>query len=173
MGMPTVSDLKFRCLLQEPEKSSVRRSKVGGQYTEPKDSPRRGGNLGLRSDSFKKLDKLTFLRKGGPLPDGLTCEFNRKRCNVASGQTECGQTTLANWFSCTRRLPLDEEVISLGSYGFTLTVLSSDELAGDPDDEDLAEEEALIESWTPRFAVGGKVRTLAYFRLKLRILGSF
>ncbi|WP_298905114.1 ImmA/IrrE family metallo-endopeptidase [uncultured Aliiroseovarius sp.] len=106
------------------------------------------------SDSFKKLDKLTFLRKGAPLPDSLTREFNRKPNNIASGQTECGQTTLANWFSCTRRLPLDEEVVGLGSYGFALTVLSSDQIAGDPDDEELAEEEALIESWTPRFARG-------------------
>ncbi len=106
------------------------------------------------SESFKKLDKLTFLRKGVPLPESLTREFNRKPDNVASGQTRCGQTTLAEWFSCTRRLPLDEEVVGLGSYGFTLTVLSSDELAEDTDDEDLAEEEALIESWTPRFARG-------------------
>lgn len=106
------------------------------------------------SDSFKKLDKLTFLRKGVSLPASLTREFNRKPGNVASGRTLCGQTTLANWFSCTRRLALDEEVVGLGSYGFTLTVLSSDELAEDPDDEDLAEEEALIESWTPRFALG-------------------
>ncbi len=106
------------------------------------------------SNSFKKLDKLTFLRKGTPLPDSLTREFNRKPGNVASSQTECRQTTLANWFSCTRHLPLDEEVVGLGSYGFTLTVLSSDDLAEDPDDEDFAEEEALIDSWTPRFARG-------------------
>ena len=76
------------------------------------------------------------------------------RSTSASGQSECGQTTLANWFSCTRRLPLDEEVVGLGSYGFTLTVLTSDELAGGPDDEDLAEEEALIASSTPRIARG-------------------
>lgn len=106
------------------------------------------------SDSFKKLDKLTLLRKGVPLPTSLTREFNRKPDNVASGKTRCGQTTLSDWFSCTRRVPLDEEIVGLGSYGFTLTVLSSDELAGDPDDEELAEEEALIESWTPWFARG-------------------
>jgi len=104
------------------------------------------------SDSFKKLDKLTILRKGVPLPDSLTREFNRTPGNIASGQTECGQTTLANRFSCTRPLPLDEEVVGLGSNGFTLTVLSRDERASDPDDEDLAEEKTLIESWTPRFA---------------------
>ena len=106
------------------------------------------------SESFKKLDKLTFLRKGGPLPASYTRDFNRNSDNVSAARTVCGQTTLADWFSCTRRLRLDEEVIGLGSYGFTLTVLSSEELAEDPDDEDQAEEEALIDSWTPRFARG-------------------
>lgn len=43
------------------------------------------------------------------------------------------------------------EIIGLGRYGFTLTVLSGEELPLDPeDDED--EEERLIDSWTPRFA---------------------
>lgn len=106
------------------------------------------------SESFKRLDKLTFLRKGVPLPPSHTREFNRDPKNVSSALTVCGQATLADWFSCTRRLRLDEEVIGLGSYGFTLTVLSSEELAEDPDDEDQAEEEALIDSWTPRFARG-------------------
>lgn len=106
------------------------------------------------SDSFKKLDKLTFLRKGTPLPISLTREFNRNRENISSAKSVCGETTLAHWFSCTRRLSLDEEVVGLGSYGFTLTVLSSEELAEDPDDEELTEEEALMESWTPRFARG-------------------
>lgn len=106
------------------------------------------------SESFRRLDKLTFLRKGVPIPASHTREFNRDPQNVSSAQTVCAQTTLADWFSCRRRLPLVEEVIGLGSYGFTLTVLSSDELAEDPDDEALAEEEALVESWTPRFARG-------------------
>ncbi len=61
---------------------------------------------------------------------------------------------LQTGFLAPASCPLDEEVVGLGSYGFTLTVLSSDELAEDPYDEDFAEEEALIESWTPRFARG-------------------
>lgn len=105
------------------------------------------------SSSFKKLDKLTFLRKGAPLPRSYTREFNRNPQNISSAQTVCGEATLAEWFSCKRCAHLDEEVIGLGSYGFTLTVLSSDELPNDPDDEELAEE-ALVKSWTPRFAYG-------------------
>lgn len=106
------------------------------------------------SNSFKKLDKLTFLRKGTSLPTTHTLEFNSVMENVRSARSICGETSLAQWFSCERRLALDEEIIGLGSYGYTLTVLSSDELAEDPDDEGHEEEEALVASWTPKFAYG-------------------
>jgi hypothetical protein len=45
---------------------------------------------------------------------------------------------------------LSEEIVGLGSYGKTLTVLSSEKLGGDDghgDDDD----DRLAESWTPRF----------------------
>ncbi len=106
------------------------------------------------SESFKKLDKLAFLKKGSPLPRTHTAQFNLDPQNVQSARSMCGKTSLAQWFSCERRLDLDEEVIGLGSYGFTLTVLSSEELAVDPDDEAYDEEQSLKDSWTPKFAYG-------------------
>ncbi|HEY0026778.1 MAG TPA: hypothetical protein VGC35_02815 [Allosphingosinicella sp.] len=48
---------------------------------------------------------------------------------------------------------LDEEVIGLGSYGFTLTVFSSEDLPEEPDEEE-DEEKTLEERWRPRFAYG-------------------
>ena len=57
------------------------------------------------------------------------------------------------WFGGEKTIVLEEEIVGLGSYGYTLTVLSSDLLADDPDEvED--EEEKLVASWTPRFAYG-------------------
>lgn len=106
------------------------------------------------SDSFKRLDKLTYLKKGSPLPTTHTLRFNKDQKNISQARSICGQTSLAEWFSCTRRLFLDEEVIGLGDYGFTLTVLASDELAEDPEDEAYEEEQSLRESWTPKFAYG-------------------
>lgn len=106
------------------------------------------------SDSFKRLDKLTFLKKGAPLPKTHTLSFNADPQNIRLARSVCGQASLAEWFSCERRLALDEEVIGLGSYGFTLTVLSSEELVDDPDDEAHDEEQSLHQSWTPRFAYG-------------------
>jgi hypothetical protein len=58
---------------------------------------------------------------------------------------------LRDWFDTSRDGGLDEEVIGLGKYGLTLTVLSSEAFTQEDDEPD-DEEETLVESWTPRFA---------------------
>ena len=108
---------------------------------------------GFMSDSFKRLDRLRFLRKGDPLPDTATRNFNSEAANIADRKSICGSTRLAEWFGGNRVIALEEEIIGLGRYGYTLTVLSSDLLPDDPEEvED--EEEKLVASWTPRFAYG-------------------
>ena len=104
------------------------------------------------SDSFKALGSLDFLRKGEPLPLSATLEFNKVEGNILNRETICESTTLSDWFGGTKNIPLDEEVTGLGHYGLTLTVLSSEQLPEDPDDDD--EEQELSESWTPKFAYG-------------------
>lgn len=105
---------------------------------------------GFMSDSFKRLDRLRFLRKGDPLPYTATRLFNAMKDNVSQGRSRCEQATLADWFGGGRNIGLDEEIVGLGGYGFTLTVLSSEAMFNDPyEDED--EEAALLESWTPKF----------------------
>lgn len=115
----------------------------------------RGGQVayGFLSDSFKRLGQLRFLRKGDPLPATLTRTFNVDPGKVAQGKTACGATTLGAWFGGRSLVELDEEVIGLGKYGYTLTVLSSEALSDDPDGQE-SEEQKLIESWTPRHAYG-------------------
>ena len=103
------------------------------------------------SEPFKRLRPRRWLRKGEPLPDGLTRSFNANPANVEDRAGACGSTTLDAWFG-GGELPLDEEVIGLGTYGRTLTVLSSEAVEADPDEEN--EERDLEEDWTPRFAYG-------------------
>lgn len=106
------------------------------------------------SDSFKGLGKqLAFLRKGSPLPDTATLRFNKDPARVLACDRETDSTNLSEWFDGPRKIELDEEIIGLGSYGHTLTVLSSDELPSSPDEED-DDEERLEESWKPKFAYG-------------------
>lgn len=115
----------------------------------------RGGQVayGFMSEGFKRLGQLRFPRKGDPLPETLTRAFNANPEKVSQGRTACGATTLGTWFDGSSHVELDEEIIGLGKYGYTLTVLSSEALpeeAGDEGDE----EQELIESWTPRHAYG-------------------
>lgn len=105
------------------------------------------------SDSFKALGRLTYLANGTELPDTLTRAFNSSPDNVRGAKRDCQSTDLFRWFEGDRRIELDEEVIGLGSYGLTLTVLSSEDLPESPD-EDEDEEAQLIESYTPKFAYG-------------------
>lgn len=115
----------------------------------------RGGQVayGFLSEGFKRLGRLRFLRKGDSLPATFTRTFNADPEKVRQGRTGCGATTLAAWFNGPSHVELDEEVIGLGKYGYTLTVLSSEALPDDPDEQE-DEEQELIESWTPKHAYG-------------------
>lgn len=107
------------------------------------------------SDSFRDLGKNIFLRKGDDLPgNSTTARFNELASNVATGRQATGECHLRDWFATDRNPALDEQVVGLGSYGLTLTVLSSDALANDPDQDEDDDEAALEESWTPKFARG-------------------
>ena len=106
------------------------------------------------STDFKKLGKRVFLRKGSPLPTTSTTRaFNADNTNVLKARQHVAETTLGEWFDNGSNLPLDEEIVGLGDYGFTLTVLSSEALQSGPDgwqDEDVE----LERTWIPRFAYG-------------------
>jgi hypothetical protein len=105
------------------------------------------------SESFKNLGKLAFLRKGSPLPLGATRKFNVDAANVLRAERAVDETDLATWFEGSNKVSLDEEIIGLGKYGYTLTVLTSESLPENPlNDED--EDSELEKSWTPRFAYG-------------------
>ncbi len=108
---------------------------------------------GFLSDGFKKLGRMSFPRKGAKLPNTATRDFNSDPENVSAGRQLCSQTTLECWFDGPAGIDLDEEIAGLGSYGFTLSVFSSEELPVDPDDDE-DDEAALIESYTPKFARG-------------------
>lgn len=101
------------------------------------------------SDEFKEINGLTWIRKGKPLPKNtVTSHFNTFPQNIINCNKEEGGTTLLDWFDCNLQYEVYEEVIGLGQYGKTLSVLSLENI---PDQEELDDEEDLVESWTPRF----------------------
>lgn len=82
-----------------------------------------------------------------------TRTFNTDPSNVSLGRQRCETTTLSDWFDGSPEIELDEEIVGLGGYGFTLTVFTSEALPDEPDEEE-DEEAQLIESYTPKFARG-------------------
>lgn len=101
------------------------------------------------SDEFKTVSDLRWIQKDFPLPrDTVTFRFNQHTNNVISGATAEGEARLLDWFGSRGEYELYEEVMGLGSYGKTLTVLTLESL---PDQEEIEEEDEMIESWQPRF----------------------
>lgn len=101
------------------------------------------------SDEMKEINGLTWIKKGKPLPKNtVTSRFNTAPQNILNCNQAEGDTTLLDWFESKLSYDVYEEVIGLGQYGKTLTVLS---VEGIPEQEELDDEDDLIESWTPRF----------------------
>lgn len=101
------------------------------------------------SDAFKEINGITWLRKSQPVPrTSATFQFNTDPTKIQRSARSQGSSDLQEWFSSDRSIEIMEDVVGLGSYGKTLTILYDIEL---PDEEDEDEEHSLIESWIPRF----------------------
>ena len=108
---------------------------------------------GFMSANFKALGKLAFPRKGDALPTSATRQFNQSKDSHSYSEPRCYETDLSVWFDGSAAVSLDEEILGLGSYGRTLTVLSSEQLPSDPDDYDEDEEDRGLGD-EPKFAYG-------------------
>jgi len=102
------------------------------------------------SEALKDAKGLKWLRKGTPVPAGTITEgFNARPQNVRTGQRGSGGGNLRDWMDTERSYAVTEEVVGLGQYGRTLTVLTCKSLTVRVEEAD-EDEEKLIESWTPR-----------------------
>lgn len=108
----------------------------------------------ILSDQMKSLRDITWLRKGSAIPPNTaTARFNASLGNVERAESFEAEVDISDWFGGSKSVLAFEEVIGLGGYGKTLTVLSaeisSDE--GAQSDVDYEDEDALRERWTPHF----------------------
>lgn len=101
------------------------------------------------SNALKELDGIDWIRKRAFLPkDSTTYAFNQDFDRVQRSDKVEDTSDLQDWFGGPHSIEITEEVIGLGSYGKTLTVLTASDI---PDPEVIEEEDQLIDSWTPRF----------------------
>jgi hypothetical protein len=99
------------------------------------------------SDALRDFDDIDWIRKRQALPrTSATFAFNQDSSKVQRADRVEDESDLQLCFGGPRSIELREDVIGLGSYGKTLTVLHGIE----PSDEAEEDDEALIESWTPR-----------------------
>jgi Zn-dependent peptidase ImmA (M78 family) len=95
------------------------------------------------SDTLKARRALTWIKKNSGIPDGTaTAKFNKDPKNVAQAKRVTSSSTLDAWFDCGGSSEVVEEVVGLGSYGRTLTVLWGESIP-DPDEEEEGEENDL------------------------------
>lgn len=101
----------------------------------------------LMSDALRDFEDIEWPRKREPLPrESATRAFNADPSKVRGAERVESTVSFQTWFGGMRKeVEIDEDVIGLGSYGKTLTMLY-----GIPNlDED--DNESLIESYQPRF----------------------
>ena len=100
------------------------------------------------SSPLRDFPGLDWIRRGTPLPsDSVTATFNADAENVSQRRRVDGESNLQDWFNGPHDQVVVEEVVGLGSYAKTLTVLSGIE----PPDEIEDDEGDLEESWAVRF----------------------
>jgi hypothetical protein len=111
----------------------------------------RGGIIDhcFMSEALKQLNGIDWIKKREGVPrNTATFAFNQIPTNVEHGIRVEESSNLQHWFGGKRRIEISEDVVGLGRYGKTLTVLYDIDL---PEPEDEEDEDNLIESWTPRF----------------------
>jgi hypothetical protein len=105
------------------------------------------------SETFKALKDVESLKKGQSVPrSSHTHAFNQNKKRVLESERIARASKLHGWFGAGPDWDLMEEVLGLGRYGKTLTVLrplvpEQDEI----DEEEQEFERNLEESWIPKF----------------------
>lgn len=106
----------------------------------------------ILSEAMKTLPGLAFIRKGSEVPSGTaTAIFAAEHTNVIGGADIDEETLVRFWLGGSSNAKVREQTIGLGSYGKCLTVLSSGTIAQAALEDEVDEEAALVDSWTPKF----------------------
>ena len=106
-------------------------------------------NYCFMSDALKDVDGINWIRKHELLPKNTaTFAFNQDADRIQQADRTEDSSDLQDWFGGRHNIAITEEVIGLGSYGKTLTVLTAPDL---PEPEEIEDEDDLVDSWTPKF----------------------
>jgi Zn-dependent peptidase ImmA (M78 family) len=94
------------------------------------------------SKSMRKVQGYMHLKKGMNLPrDSNTWNFNQSSSNITNNNHYSDETDLMTWFQTDNEIEAREEIVGLGSYGKTLTIITADLPDEDADENEDAWEE--------------------------------
>lgn len=151
-GLEAIEDLSSLCITSLPA-TAIRYVQFADYPVAVVVSTGQSIDFCAMSDSFKTLPDLEWLKKGQPVPrSSHTYAFNQNQKRVREADRTEGSSSIHAWFGAGPEWELIEEVVGLGTYGKTLTVLRPIiPEQGEVDEEEQEFERDLIESWTPRF----------------------
>jgi hypothetical protein len=90
----------------------------------------------VMSQCLKGIPGVESLKKGQPLPrQTKTAKFSADPDNIRLGRQQATYASLDDWFDGAPQMEVSEDIVGLGRYGKTLTVLFSPEPISDEDDE--------------------------------------
>ena len=101
------------------------------------------------SETIRTKKGLTWLKAGDSIPLGsTTARFQKDPENIIAAKQAEGVSMLDDWFDGAPRVEMKEDVLGLGHYGKTLTVLfTNDALDDEEDGESQDDEDGYIPSW--------------------------
>jgi len=92
------------------------------------------------SEALIQIKNLQRLNKGSLIPPGsATSEFNQNQTNVLQGKQAEAWTHLDDWFDKAPQVEMKEDVVGLGSYRKTLTVLFTSDVIDSEEEDDYLE----------------------------------
>ena len=105
-------------------------------------------DYGFLSDTLRDAPNIEWPKRNAPLPlESLTIDFNQDPTKIARSQRERGKIDLSDWFAGVS-VEGWEEIIGLGGYGKTLTIITCPDY---PTEDEIEDEEQIEQSLTPRF----------------------
>lgn len=149
-GLGTVEHMAELCVTSLTA-TAIRYAQLSGDAVAVIVSTGKSVDYCFMSDAMKSLPQLSWLRKGAPVPANTeTARLIADPTNVLQGARSSTETDVMDWLGGTRSAPVTEDVVGLGRYGKTLTVLSS-EAIGQEDEEEEGEEDTFDRWSSPRF----------------------
>ena len=104
------------------------------------------------SETMKSKGHFDWIKRADPVPrNTATYRFNSDVDRIARAERDVCDIDIVEWLGGDRSIPGIEEVIGLGRYGKTLTVLTCPTLEEVAEEEEVAEvEEDMVTRWARR-----------------------